>query len=467
MKKLFRTKHIKHSHEYSELSRVLNAFDLTLLGIGAIIGAGVFVLTGVAAATKAGPAVSLSYVIAGLAALFSALSYAELATSVGGSGSAYNYAYTSFGELFAWIIGWALLLEYTVAVSTVSVGWSGYVANGLEAIHIHLPDSIYKDPFSGGLINLPAVLIIAALTMLLCAGVKQSARLNAIIVTIKLLTIAFFIVIAAGHIDTHNWDVFFPFGYDGVAKGAAIVFFAYIGFDALSTAAEETINPQRDLPIGIILSLIICTVIYVVVAILLTGIAPFNTLNVSSPVADALLYIGFPLAAGIVAVGAIAGLTTVMLVMFYGLTRILFAISRDGLLPKFFSHIDPHTKTPVRTIKVIGIITACIAGFVPLADLAELVNIGTLTAFAFVCGGVIFLRWKHPELHRPFKLPLNPVIPILGIIFCIYLMINLSIITWQRFFTWMLIGLVIYFSYSRKHSLLEKKSHLPPDDKTV
>lgn len=454
MKKLFRTKSLKSHQEASDLHRVLTAFDLTLLGIGAIIGAGVFVLTGVAAATKAGPAVTLSYVLAGFAALFAALSYAELATSVGGSGSAYGYAYTSFGELFAWIIGWALLLEYTVSVSTVAVGWSGYVINGLEAVNIHLSPLLYKEPSIGGLVNLPAMLIIALLTLFLCIGVKQSARFNAIIVLIKLLTIALFMLIAIGNIKTQHWIPYFPFGYEGVSKGAAIVFFAYIGFDALSTTAEETINPQRDLPIGIIFSLIFCTIIYVIVAALLTGIAHYSTLNVPSPVADALLQIGHPIAAGMIAVGAIAGLTTVMLVMYYGLTRIIFAISRDGLLPHFFSEVNPNTRTPVKNIIFMGVIISLIAGFVPLADLAELVNIGTLTAFVFVCLGVIMLRRQHPDLHRSFKLPWNPLIPVLGIILCIYLMLNLSGVTWQRFLTWMVIGLVVYFAYSRRHSKL-------------
>lgn len=458
MNHLFRTKRIQKDPKQSELAPVLTAFDLTLLGIGAIIGAGVFVLTGVAAATKAGPAISLSYILAGFAALFAALSYAELAASVGGSGSAYNYVYSTFGELCAWIIGWALLLEYTVSVSTVAVGWSGYVINGLQAINVHLPDNLTKDPLSGGMINLPAVLIILLLTFLLSVGLKHSARFNAVIVTIKLLTILFFIVIAILNVNTANWNDFFPFGLQGIATGAAIVFFAYIGFDALSTAAEEAINPGRDLPIGIILSLTICTIIYVIVAILLTGIADYKTLNVSSPVADALLHIGYPIAAGIIAIGAIAGLTTVMLVMYFGLTRILFAISRDGLLPVFFSRVNPTTKTPLRSVIFVGVITALIAGLVPLEDLAELVNIGTLTAFTFVCGGVVALRYKHPDLERPFKLRFHPVIPILGVILCIFLMIHLSSTTWIRFIIWMLIGLIIYFVYSKRHSLLEKDS---------
>jgi len=452
MKKVLRKKDINQAHSLSDLKRVLGSFDLILLGIGAIIGAGVFVLTGVAAATKAGPAVTLSYILAGFAALFAALSYAELASSIGGSGSAYNYAYTSFGEIFAWFIGWALLLEYTMCVSTVSVGWSGYVVNGLEALNIHLPYAFVHEPSAGGIINLPAVFIVSLLTLFLCLGVKHSANLNAIIVVIKLLTISLFIFVAAGHVKAENWADFFPFGYNGVAQGAAIVFFAYIGFDALSTTAEETINPQRNLPIGIMVSLIFCTIIYVIVACLLTGVANYKTLNVASPVADALLNIGYPAAAGMVAIGAIAGLTSVMLVMLFGLTRVLFAISRDGLLPKALSKIHPRTKTPMNTALIMGSLIAIIAGFVPLADLAELVNIGTLTAFIFVCLGVIALRIKHPDLERPFKLPFNPLVPILGILFCSYLMINLSAVTWHRFFIWMMLGLIIYFAYSFKNS---------------
>lgn len=452
---LFRTKPLNSDpHAHTGLHRCLTAFDLTLLGIGAIIGAGIFVLTGIAAAIKAGPAISLSYIVAGFAAMFAALSYAELSASIGGSGSAYNYAYTSFGEIIAWIIGWALILEYAMGVATVAVGWAGYVNNLLQALHIPFPENLTKDPLSGGIVNLPAVVIILALASLLCIGTKQSAIFNTMIVMIKLLTICIFIAVATLHVDRHNWDLFLPYGISGIAQGAAFIFFAYIGFDALSTAAEETINPQRDLPIGIILSLSICTLIYIIVSLLLTGIAHYTTLNVASPVADAMLRIGYPTVAGIISVGAIAGLTTVMLVLYYGLTRILFAISRDGLLPRYFSHLHSKSKTPVKIILMTGFITASVAGLVPITDLAELVNIGTLTAFTFVCGGLIVLRWKHPELPRPFKLPWNPLIPALGMIFCIYLIVNLSVITWQRFFIWMVIGLVIYFAYSRKQSLL-------------
>lgn len=449
---LFRTKPIRSSQ--SSLRQCLTAVDLTLFGIGAIIGAGVFVLTGVAAATQAGPAVTLSYILSGLACLFSALSYAELAASIGGSGSAYNYAYTSFGELIAWIIGWDLILEYTMSVSAVAIGWSGYVRDGLASIHLSLPYYLAKNLFDGGIIDLPAVIIIAFLATLLSIGAKESSRFNSIIVAIKLFAIAIFVIVASRHINTANWQNFFPFGWRGVVDGAALVFFAYIGFDAVSTAAEETIDPQRNLPIGIILSVIICTVIYIIVAALLTGIVPYTSLNVASPVANALLQVGSPIAAGIIAIGAIAGLTTVMLVMYYGLTRICLAIGRDGLLPLFFARINNRTHTPIPIILLTGFIIAIIAGFIPLGDAAKLVNIGTLMAFTLVCCGVISLRITHPELPRPFKLPFNPLIPLLGIGFCLYLMLHLPWVTWTGFGVWLIIGLVIYFVYSRKHSIL-------------
>lgn len=452
---LFRTKPINTvSNSNIGLRRCLSAFDLVLLGIGAIIGAGVFVLTGIVAATHAGPAVVLSYAVAGTASLFAALSYAELASSVGGSGSAYAYSYASFGEFFAWIIGWDLLLEYTVSVSTVAIGWSGYIHDTLLALGITIPITLYKNPFEGGIINLPAVLIVVFLTALLCLGTKGSSRFNASIVSIKLIAIGIFVAVASRHIDTSYWSNFFPFGWFGIINGAALVFFAYIGFDAVSTAAEETINPARNLPIGIIVSVVVCTLLYILVAALLTGIVPYTSLNVASPVANALLQIGQPFAAAIVSSGAIAGLTTVMLVMYYGLTRIAFAISRDGLLPPFFSRIFPATATPVRGIILNGTIIAAIAGLVPIGEAAELVNIGTLAAFTFVCVGVIVLRITQPNLVRPFKLPLNPVIPMLGIIFCVYLMAYLPLITWLRFGIWLVIGLIIYFMYSKKHSLL-------------
>jgi len=454
LQSLFRKKSIEHNHQDFLLRRSLNALDLILLGVGAIIGAGVFVLTGIAAATKAGPAVVISYIVAGFTSMFAALAYAELAASIGGTGSAYNYAFTGFGEFIAWIIGWDLLLEYIMSVATVAIGWSGYVDNLFESLHIYIPEMLTKNPFEGGIINLPAVFIILSLSALLCIGVKQSARFNAAIVFIKLITIIIFISVAITDIDLKNWEHFLPFGWIGVMHGAAFVFFAYIGFDALSTAVEESINPQRDIPIGIIGSLIFCTVTYIVVSALLVSIVPYTTLNVRSPVAYALLRLGHHTAAGFIAAGAIAGLTTVILVMYYGLTRICLAIARDGLLPSTLATINLKTRTPIRIILLTGIIMALIAGLAPINRAAELVNIGTLAAFTLVCAGVIVLRLTYPDLPRPFKLPLNPVIPLLGVISCIYLMFNLPALTWWRFIIWMIIGQVIYFLYSRKHSLL-------------
>jgi len=458
LKDLFRTKPLDQQPPHEEsLQPCLNAFDLTLFGIGAIIGAGVFVLTGVVAATTAGPAVVFSYLIAGLASMFAALSYAELAASIGGCGSAYNYAYIGFGEFIAWLIGWNLIFEYGLAVSTVAIGWAGYVNDVLLSLHIHLPLALTQGPFLGGTINLLAILIVALLTLLLCFGVKESARFNAIIVFIKLLTIAAFLVIAFTHLHPPYWHPFFPFGWSGVVNGAALVFFAYIGFDALSTATEETIQPHRDIPIGIIVSMVICTLVYIIVAFFLTGIVSYQTLNVSSPVASAMLQLNHPLAAGLIGAGAIAGLTTVMLVMFYGLTRISLAISRDGLLPLIFAKVNPRTHSPTLIIISCGIIIALFAALMPINRAAELVNIGTLTAFTLVCAGVLVLRQTQPDMPRPFKLPWNPLIPSLGVILCLYLMTNLPVVTWWRFAAWLVLGIIIYFAYSKKHSRLQKK----------
>ncbi|OGT41087.1 MAG: amino acid permease [Gammaproteobacteria bacterium RIFCSPHIGHO2_12_FULL_37_34] len=456
-----RKKPIQSHAETSSLHRTLNAFDLTMFGIGAIIGAGVFVITGIAAATKGGPAIVISYIIAGMAALFAALAYTELASSIGGTGSAYTYAYTGFGEIIAWLIGWDLLLEYAMSVSTVAIGWAGYVNNLLHAMHIYIPEIITKNPFDGGIINLLAMLIIIAISTILCIGIKQSARFNTAVVFIKLITIAMFIVVAVHHINIRNWSNFLPFGWNGVMQGAALVFFAYIGFDALSTAVEETINPQRNIPIGIIGSLLSCTIIYIIVSALLTSIVSYTKLNVDSPVADALLQLGHRTAAGFIAAGAIAGLTTVILVMSYGLTRISLAIARDGLLPIALGKINSRTHTPIRIAVLTGIIMALVSGFVPIQYAAELVNIGTLAAFVFVCVGVIVLRITHPDMERPFKLPFNPFLPLMGVGFCLYLMFNLSPITWLRFGLWMLVGLVIYLAYGQKHSVLKNTSHQP------
>ena len=456
---LFRTKSINANHfADTGLKRCLGAFDLTLLGIGAIIGAGIFVLTGVAAATRAGPAIVLSYAVAGTACAFAALAYAELAASVGGCGSAYGYAYAGFGEFIAWIIGWDLILEYGVAVAAVAIGWSGYVNNALTALGLPIPPVFMNGPAGGGLINLPAALIVLALAVLLTIGVRQSARFNAAMVFIKLLAIGVFIAVAFFNVNPAHWTPFAPFGWEGVMGGAALIFFAYIGFDAVSTTAEESLNPPRDLPIGILASLAICTVIYMVVAALLTGIVPYPELNSASPVADALLKLDHRWSAGLIAAGAIAGLTTVMLVLYYGLSRVFLAMSRDGLLPPAFSAIHPKTHTPIRVILMVGALMAAIAGFTPIGDVAELVNIGTLAAFVLVCSGVVVLRYTRPDLPRPFVTPFSPLVPLLGVVACLYLMASLPFVTWLRFGVWLALGLVIYFGYSRRNSLLNAEA---------
>ena len=457
---LLRTKAINADHGACEiaLKRVLGPVDLTLLGIGAIIGAGIFVLTGVAAATQAGPAIVLSYLVAGTACAFSALAYAELAAAIGGCGSAYGYSYAGLGEIIAWIIGWDLILEYGVATSAVAIGWSGYMSNALTAAGLSLPDTFQKGPWEGGLINLPAALIILTLALLLGIGVRESVRVNAVMVFIKLSAIAVFIAVAVFHVEPANWSPFMPFGWEGVMGGAALIFFAYIGFDAVSTAAEEARNPQRDLPIGILVSLAVCTLIYILVAGLLTGVVAYPSLNVGSPVADVMLRLGYPWAAGVIAAGAIAGLTTVMLVLYYGLTRVFLAMSRDGLLPPAFARLNPRTATPVRVILAAGLVMASIAGFTPIGTVAELVNIGTLAAFFLVCLGVVFLRHTHPDLPRPFRTPFSPLIPLLGAACCLYLALQLPPVTWLRFGLWLALGLVIYFAYSRRHSALATAS---------
>jgi APA family basic amino acid/polyamine antiporter len=465
---IFRTKHIESIEDTDfGLKRCLTAWDLAFLGIGAIIGTGIFVLTGIAAATQSGPAVVVSFIIAGFSCTFAALSYAELAAAVGGCGSAYGYSYAAFGELIAWIIGWDLLLEYGISVAAVANGWAGYFNNALTAIGLPLPEALTKAPQLGGLINLPAAAIILVLMVLLIMGVKQSAKANNAMVFVKLITIAVFIVVALFNVNPDNWQPFMPYGWfqtlpdgktTGVLAGASLVFFAYVGFDAVSTAAEEAQNPQRDLPFGIVTSLGFCTIIYILVSGLLTGVVPYTDLNVSSPVAHALKLIGFNWASALISTGVIAGLTTVMLVLYYGLTRIIFAMSRDGLLSAFFSDVNPVTQTPVRVIVLCGVIMALIAGFMPLGDLAELVNIGTLAAFVLVCLGVIVLRITKPEMKRPFHTPFSPLFPVLGMLSCSALMAFLPALTWLRFLVWLVLGLIVYFAYSMHHSKLAKSA---------
>lgn len=437
------------------LMRCLSGFDLTLLGIGAIIGAGIFVLTGVVSATKAGPAIVLSYILAGLACLFSALSYAELATAIGGCGSAYAYAYVGFGEIIAWIIGWDLLLEYSITISTVAVGWSSYMKSLLQSISVNVSNIVHIGSFLK--VDILALAIISVTSVLLIWGVRSSARFNNIIVGIKLLVIFLFLAVASTHIDPDNWHPFMPFGWLGVAQGASLIFFAYIGFDAVSTTAEEVVNPQRNLPIGIVGSLFISTILYIVISLAMTGIVSYRSLNVASPISDALIAIGYQGMAGVISVGALAGLTTVILVLTYGLSRIFFAIARDGLLPKYFSVLHAKTKTPMRIIIVCGVWMGLISALFPIDLLAQLVNIGTLVAFTMVCLGVLILRRTQPNMHRPFKTPFMPYVPLLGMACCLYLIANLPWLTVLRFIVWFTIGIILYFSFGRKHSLLAKK----------
>jgi basic amino acid/polyamine antiporter, APA family len=458
--KIFRVKSINDlisgSSNKASLNKVLGATELTMLGVGAIIGTGIFVLTGVAAANYSGPALILSFVISGMACAFAALCYAEFAAMVPVAGSAYTYGYAALGEIWAWIIGWDLILEYAVAIAAVAIGWSGYIVNLLEAAGIHLPKALINAPgIQGGVVNLPAILIIGVITCLLMIGVKESARVNNIMVAIKLTVILLFIILGITHVKPANWVPFMPYGWKGVFQGASIIFFAYIGFDAVSTAAEEVKNPQKDLPKGIIASLIISTVLYIVVSAILTGMVPYlNFKETSAPVAFALSEVGINWGSALVSVGAVCGITSVLLVMMFGQTRVFFAMSRDGLLPKVFGEVHHKFKTPVKSTILVGIVTAAMAGFTPIGIVAELTNIGTLAAFIIVSAAVIVLRVKRPDIKRSFKCPFVPVVPGLAIIFCGYLIYSLPKITQYRFIIWLAMGLIVYFLYGMKHSAL-------------
>jgi len=447
------------------LRRTLSALDLTLLGIGAIIGTGIFVLTGTAAANQSGPAIVLSYTIAGLACGFAALCYAEFASMIPISGSAYTYAYATLGEIFAWMIGWDLILEYAVGSMTVAVGWSGYFQRILAGFGWHLPAwmSASPDPAVGTLVNLPAVLIVLGIMVLLVVGVRESARFNAAMVAVKLVAVAFFIVVGFSYVKPENWSPFMPYGFSGVMTGAAVVFFAYIGFDAVSTTAEEAKNPSRDLPIGIIASLVICTLLYLIVAGILTGIVPVVQFKadqqfLNAPVGYALAVINKDWAAGLVSAGAVAGITSVLLVMLMSQPRIFFAMSRDQLLPAGVSRVHPRFRTPYITTIITCVIVAVVAGFVPINVLGEMTSIGTLFAFVVVSVAVIMLRIRRPEARRPFRVPGGHVIPVLGVLACVYLMVSLSVMTWVRFLGWLDIGMIIYWFYGRTHSPLVNRA---------
>jgi APA family basic amino acid/polyamine antiporter len=444
---------LKEGSERS-LRRALGPIDLTLLGIGGIIGTGIFVLTGVAARQDAGPAVVASFALAGFVSALAALCYAEFSTMMPISGSAYSYSYATLGELFAWIIGWDLVIEYAIAASTVASGWSGYFGKILGQLGVEIPVA-WSTGFlagPGGILNLPALLIILAVSALLVIGVRESASFNSFIVVLKTAVILFVIAAGAGHVATENWSPFMPFGWNGVVAGAGLVFFAYIGFDGVTTAAEEARNPERDMPIGIIGSLAICTLLYIAVAAVITGMVPLSQIDTTAPLAQAFIDVGLNVGASLISAGAIIGLTSVLLVLLYGQSRIFFAMSRDGLLPPLFSRLHPRFRTPHLSTMVVGVLVAIVAAVFPLDELARFVSIGTLAAFVMVSAGVIVLRYSAPDLRRPFRCPWVPALPIVCILACVYLMIGLGLVTWLRLGIWMAIGLMIYALYGYRHS---------------
>ncbi len=455
----------------ASLKRTLTATQLVMLGVGAVIGAGIFVLTGQAAAAHAGPAIMLSFVLAGIACALAGLCYAEFASMMPVSGSAYSYSYATLGEFVAWFIGWCLVLEYLFAASTVAVGWSGYLNSLLGTMGMALPDTIATAPISvaggefvrtGALINLPAVLIVAAISGLCYVGITQSAFVNSIIVAIKVTVILLFVAFGMQFVDTSNWVPFIPentgpgqFGFEGVVRGASIVFFAYIGFDAVSTAAGEAKNPQRDMPIGILVSLALCTVIYIIVCAVLTGMVHYTQLGTPKPVATALeAYPSLLWLKTLIEIGAIAGLSSVILVMLMGQPRIFYTMSKDGLLPKAFGKVHPKYQTPYVGTIIVGVVAAALAGFLPINLLGEMVSMGTLLAFATVCAGVLILRFTQPDLKRPFKVPAAIIICPLGIVACLYLFFPPFMEHWKLFVGWTILGLIIYFGYGYRHSKL-------------
>lgn len=472
----------------NRLRRVLGPVTLTSLGVGAIIGTGIFVLTGVAAHDKSGPGLILSFVFAGIACIFAALCYAEFASMVPVAGSAYTYAYATLGELFAWIIGWDLVLEYAVGSSTVAHGWSAHFQDLLGSFGIHVPFAVGTAPFdfdpgtghffaTGAFFDIPAIVITAIITTILVIGIRESARFNAFMVAVKLTIVLFVIVVGAFYINPENWKPFAPFGYSGIGffghtlfgqtglggaplgvlAGAAIIFFAYIGFDSVSTHAEEAKLPHRDVPIGIIASLIICTVLYIAVSAILTGMVRYDQININAPVSDAFRQQGLPWAQRLIDVGAITGITSVLLVMMLSQPRVLLAMARDGMVPpSFFGAVHEKFRTPWKSTMLTGLFVSIMAAFLPLRILAELTNIGTLLAFVIVCTAVLIMRRTNPDAVRPFRAPFVPFVPIMGILCCLLLMFSLPVENWWRLIIWLLIGFAIYFGYGRRHSVMAR-----------
>jgi APA family basic amino acid/polyamine antiporter len=472
----------------NRLRRILGPVQLTSLGVGAIIGTGIFVLTGQAAHDKTGPALMLSFVSAGIACVFAALCYAEFASMVPVAGSAYTYAYATLGELFAWIIGWDLILEYAVGSATVAHGWSHYFQDFIGILGLKIPHVFSTAPFdydpklghfvsTGTVLDLPAIIITLIVTVILVKGIRESASFNATMVIIKLIIVFFVIIVGAFYVNPANWKPFAPFGLTGVSffgktlfgqtgaggeplgmlAGAATIFFAYIGFDSVSTHAEEAKNPKRDVPIGIVTSLVLCTVLYIAVAAVLTGMVPYNKINIDAPVSDAFRQVGLPWAQFLISLGAIAGITSVLLVMMLSQPRVILAMARDGLVPRsFFGAIHERFRTPWKSTIITGIFVTILAAFLPLRVLAELVNIGTLFAFVVVCAAVLIMRRTNPEAPRPFKAPFVPLTPILGILTCTLLMFSLPAENWWRLIIWLAIGFFIYFGYGRHHSVLQQ-----------
>jgi APA family basic amino acid/polyamine antiporter len=468
----------------NRLRRILGPIQLTALGVGAVIGAGIFVATGAAAHNVAGPSLMLSYTVAGITCVFAALCYAEFASMVPVAGSAYTYAYATLGELFAWIIGWDLVLEYAVGSATVATGWSGYFQNVLAKVGYQLPLMFRESPWrydngaiipTGSLMNLPAIIIVTIITAILVKGIAESASFNAAMVMVKLAAVLFVIGVGVFYIDTANWHPFAPYGWTGLnifgnhvagqtdaggnpvgmLAGAAIIFFAYIGFDSVSTHTEEAKNPQRDVPIGIIASLLICTVLYIAVVAVLTGMVKYNQLDINAPVSLAFQQQGLGWAEGIIATAGVAGITSVLLVMMLSGPRVFLAMARDGLVPRsFFGDVHPKFRTPWKATILIGLFVMVLSGLLPIDALLHLTNIGTLLAFVIVCAAVLIMRRKYPDAERPFRCPWVPFVPVMGILACLMLMFSLPTANWWRLLAWLLIGFVIYFLYGRHHSVM-------------